>query len=97
MLRRALLTGALTAVLAVSVLLVHALVTPAWAQQDTAVASTASMVSPFEGRCASCHDNRSPDSMAPSRQTLRTLEPERVLAALTTGPMVEFAEGFNET
>ncbi len=97
MLRRVLLTGALTAILAASAIIAQSFSAPAWAQQEpAAVASTASMVSPFEGRCASCHDNRSPDSMAPSRQTLRLLEPERVLAALTTGPMVEFAEGYSE-
>jgi len=55
------------------------------------MASSVSMVVPYELVCASCHDNRSTESLAPSRQTLRQLDPERVLAALTEGPMVAFA------
>ena len=70
--------------------------TAAALQEPASPVSAASMVSPFEGRCASCHDNTGPDNLAPSRETLRQLEPERVLAALTTGPMVEFADGYSE-
>ena len=59
-------------------------------------ATPASMVLDYEMRCASCHDNRSPNNRAPSRDTLRQLATERVLAAVTTGPMVEFVRGLRE-
>ena len=54
-------------------------------------ASTAAMVVPYELVCASCHDNQSGENLAPLRQTLRQMPPERVYAALTTGPMAAFA------
>ena len=60
------------------------------------MASAASMVSPFEASCAACHGHRSSESLAPTRQTLRELDPERVLAALTTGPMAVYAGDFKE-
>jgi mono/diheme cytochrome c family protein len=60
------------------------------------LASPASMVSPFEGVCASCHDNTSDEERAPSREALRQMTPERVLAALTTGPMTAFAENMSD-
>ncbi len=47
----------------------------------------------FERRCAICHDNPGPDSRAPSREALRQLTPERVLAALTTGSMTLTGDG----
>ena len=50
----------------------------------------------FERRCAICHDNPGPDSRAPSREALRQLTPERVLAALTTGSMSSQATGMND-
>ena len=59
-------------------------------------ATPVSMTLDYEMRCASCHDNRSPDNRAPSRETLRQLPPERVLAAVTTGPMGEFVAGLRE-
>ena len=59
-------------------------------------ATPVSMTLDYEMRCAPCHDNRSPDNRAPSRETLRQLAPERVLAAVTTGPMVEFVAGLRE-
>ena len=75
----------------------HSFASPVWAQQEPVpTASAASMVSPFESYCATCHGNRSAESLAPTRQTLRQLEPERVLAALTEGPMVTYAERFDE-
>ena len=55
--------------------------------------STADQVMGFERRCAICHDNPGPDSRAPSREALRQLTPERVLAALTTGSMVVPGDG----
>lgn len=54
-------------------------------------ASAASMVSPYELECAQCHDNRSTESLAPSRQALREMTAERVYHALTEGPMQVFA------
>ena len=41
--------------------------------------------------CASCHEGA--NERAPNRQALRALSPERVLAALETGPMVSMASG----
>lgn len=58
--------------------------------------SAASMVSPYELVCSSCHDNRSEESLAPSRQALRELAPERVVEALSNGPMAVFGEQFSE-
>jgi len=58
--------------------------------------STADQVMGFERRCAICHDNPGPDSRAPSREALRQLTPERVLAALTTGSMTSRATGMND-
>ncbi|HXD21672.1 MAG TPA: hypothetical protein VN654_31920, partial [Vicinamibacterales bacterium] len=59
-----------------------------WAQpptpaQPTEPSSPAEQVIVFERRCATCHDNPGPDSRALSREALRALTPERVLAALT--------------
>src|SRR5262245_66087361 len=59
-------------------------------------ASPAQQVIVFERRCATCHDNPGPDSRAPSREALRALTAERVLAALTTGSMVPNATGMND-
>jgi polyvinyl alcohol dehydrogenase (cytochrome) len=50
----------------------------------------------FERRCTACHDNPARDSRAPSREGLRALTPERVLQALTTGPMVSQAQGMTD-
>ncbi len=41
----------------------------------------------FEQRCTSCHGDPPPGSRAPDRATLRRFTPERVLDALTNGPM----------
>src|SRR6266545_5482469 len=61
-----------------------------------AQASTAVMVSPFERRCAICHDNPGTEERAPNREALRQLTPERALAALTTGSMAVNAEGMTD-
>lgn len=77
-----------------------------WGQQPTAPAAgrnteaalpatPASEVLNFERRCTACHDNPAPESRAPSREGLRALTPERVLAALN-GPMAVNATGMNE-
>jgi polyvinyl alcohol dehydrogenase (cytochrome) len=60
-------------------------------QSPTVPASSAKQVMGFETHCAICHDNPGPDSRAPSREALRQFTPERVLAALTTGPMAAIA------
>ena len=65
---------------------------PALAQEEPGPpASTAAMVVPYELVCASCHDNQSGENLAPLRQTLRQMPPERVYAAMTAGPMAAFA------
>ena len=96
MLRPVLLTRAAKAMSASFAVVALSLPSPGQAQEPERVASAASMVSPYEAVCAACHDNRSPESLAPSRQTLRQLDPERVLAALQEGPMTEFVEGYSE-
>ncbi len=97
MLRHVLLRHAVTVILALAALMALSLPSPAGAQEPAPpTASAVSMVDPFESYCATCHDNRSSESLAPSRQTLRQLEPERVLAALKEGPMVTYAERFSE-
>lgn len=50
----------------------------------------------FEQRCASCHENHTPESRAPNRQALLQFTPERVLNAITTGPMAINAEGLTD-
>ena len=75
------------------------LISPAFgqAQQEREPApSPASMVSAYELVCSSCHDNRSEESLAPSRQAMRHMVPERVLEALNNGPMTVFAKEFSE-
>ena len=59
-------------------------------------ASTAGMVVFFELACATCHESTDPDNRAPSRETLRLMDPERVLQALTAGPMAEFVPNFDD-
>ena len=93
--RRVFVIRPLTAIFA-SALVVQSFPAPVSAQQEPAPVSAVSMVSPFESYCATCHGNRSSESEAPTRQTLRQMDPERVLAALTVGPMVTYAERFNE-
>ena len=93
--RRVFVIRPLTAIFA-SALVVQSFPAPVSAQQEPAPVSAVSMVDPFESYCATCHGNRSPESEAPTRQTLRQMDPERVLAALTVGPMVTYAERFNE-
>jgi polyvinyl alcohol dehydrogenase (cytochrome) len=58
--------------------------------QQAGPVTPAGMTSRFESGCAICHDNpQDQTSRAPTRETLRTFTPERVLAALTTGSMKE--------
>ena len=50
----------------------------------------------FESRCAGCHGNPGSDPTAPDREGLLAFTPERVLEALTTGPMVLNATGLTD-
>ena len=50
----------------------------------------AGMVPYFEWFCINCHESNDPEMRAPSREALRRMDPERILQALTTGPMAEF-------
>src|SRR5438046_1907840 len=45
----------------------------------------------YQRQCASCHDGGL--DRAPSRDDLKTLTPQRVLAALETGAMISMATG----
>ncbi|MHC5112388.1 MAG: c-type cytochrome, partial [Planctomycetota bacterium] len=85
-------TTATTAVLCLTALTIHMMPSVSLAQDapEQPVSAT-SMVSPYESFCAACHDNRSEESLAPSRQAMREMDPERVFAALTEGPMAAFA------
>jgi polyvinyl alcohol dehydrogenase (cytochrome) len=60
---------------------------PPSSQSPNEPASPAAQVLGYERRCAICHDNPGQASRAPSREALRQFTPERVFAALTTGPM----------
>ncbi len=78
-----------------ALLMTQLILSPVAAQEEREpMPSAASMVSPYELVCSSCHDNRSDESLAPSRQALRELSPERIVEALTTGPMAVFGEKF---
>jgi polyvinyl alcohol dehydrogenase (cytochrome) len=46
----------------------------------------------FEQHCMSCHRNPAPGSHAPNRDAMSQFKPERVLTALTTGPMAAIAQ-----
>ena len=50
----------------------------------------------FESRCLSCHGNPKVER-APSPQTLRSMSPERIYEALTTGPMKSIGDTLTET
>ena len=85
------------AIFALSALMAQSFAQPASARQEPgAIASTSGMLLFYEAVCAACHDNSSSESLAPSRRTLRQLDPERVFVALTEGPMTAFVEGFGE-
>ena len=55
-----------------------------------------SNVSLFDSRCAGCHGNEGSDPRAPDRQGLAAFTAERVLEALTTGPMAPNATGLTD-
>jgi polyvinyl alcohol dehydrogenase (cytochrome) len=50
----------------------------------------------FESRCAQCHGANANERRAPDRSALMSMTPERILAALTTGSMVENAKGISD-
>src|SRR6476646_673071 len=43
----------------------------------------------YRQACASCHDTG--ENRAPARDALRAMRPERILAAMETGPMISMA------
>ena len=45
----------------------------------------------YQTSCASCHDGGA--DRAPNRDALRAMNPERVLRALESGPMISMATG----
>lgn len=49
--------------------------------------------STYRGRCASCHDGGL--ERAPSRDALKAMSPERVLAAMENGPMISMASSLS--
>lgn len=50
----------------------------------------------YESRCAGCHGDMGSDPSGPSREALQAFSPERVLEALTTGPMAPNATGLTD-
>ena len=69
---------------------------PPQGSQPSGPVSPARMVSSFERACMSCHDNTNPENRAPSREAMRQMTPERVLAAVMTGPMAVYAERMSD-
>src|SRR3954464_9590557 len=49
----------------------------------------------FQTQCAQCHGNPNVDR-APSAEALREMTPEKIYAALTTGPMQQQASALND-
>lgn len=50
----------------------------------------------YEEDCGTCHGSNTTVERAASRSALAELSPERVLAALTTGPMAVNAKGWSD-
>src|SRR5262249_45110710 len=65
----------------------------AWISPDPASAQNAAPdgAALYQTHCASCHDNGA--ARAPDRETLKTMLPTGVLAAMETGPMISMATG----
>ncbi|MDR1989345.1 MAG: PQQ-binding-like beta-propeller repeat protein [Acidobacteriaceae bacterium] len=61
-----------------------------------ASAQATSGIALFEQRCATCHNNRTPENRAPDRVALSQRTPEQILEALTTGVMVANAAGLTD-
>jgi polyvinyl alcohol dehydrogenase (cytochrome) len=51
----------------------------------------------FQRECASCHVNPATDSRAPTREALRTIYPDAIVTALTSGSMRIQGEKLSET
>ncbi len=97
MLRRVLTMSAMTVTFPAYVLLMQLLPLPVQAQDESEpMATAASMESAYEAACASCHDNPSDETQAPTRQALAQMDPDQVLAALKDGPMVAYTSEFRE-
>ena len=91
MLRRVLTMSAMTVTFPAYVLLMQLLPLPVQAQDESEpMATAASMSSTYDAVCASCHENPGDDILAPSREALRQIDPDQVLAALKDGPMVVY-------
>jgi polyvinyl alcohol dehydrogenase (cytochrome) len=89
--------SALTVTFPATVLLMQLLPLPVHAQEGTDLTTTAaSMSSTYDAVCASCHENPGDDIVAPSREALRQMDPNQVLAALKDGPMVVYTSELRE-
>jgi mono/diheme cytochrome c family protein len=60
------------------------------------VAQGAQTVALFETQCSACHKSTAGASRAPTRESLGQRTPEAILAALTTGTMVEQAKDLGD-
>src|SRR3954462_121599 len=59
------------------------------------VPGTESGFATFQTQCAQCHGNPNVDR-APTAEALREMTPEKIYAALTTGPMQQQASALND-
>ena len=98
MLRRVLPMAAMKVTFPAYVLLMQLLPLPLHAQdaESESMATPVSMVPKSEAICAECHDSQGDQILAPTREALRQMAPERVLIALMEGPMVIYSAGFRD-
>lgn len=97
MLRRIATMRAMTVAFPAYLLFMQLLPLPVHAEDEADLTATpASMVSTYEARCAGCHDSQGDQILAPTREALRQMEPERVLAALVAGPMAVHSSGLRD-
>lgn len=97
MLRRILKMRAMTVTIPACVLLMQCFPLAVHAQDDPeSFATAAGMASIYEAKCAECHDNQSGQIQAPTREALRQMPPEQVLAALRGGPMAAYGSGLRD-
>ena len=87
-----------TVVFSVCALLVHfhPLIAGAQDAESESMATPASMASKYEAICAECHDRQGDEILAPTREALMQMPPERVVAALLEGPMAIYSAGFRD-
>lgn len=97
MLRRILTMSAITVAICAYALLEQLLPLPVQAQDESdPTATPASMMSTYEAKCAGCHESQGKQSLAPTREALRQMQPERVLAVLKGGAMAVHASGLRD-